>query len=217
MRERGLAVRSANGDVHIAKPKRRRRSGGARPGRRRAVRGQALGHRKGREAVRPLVAAGGVVVPFQNGVESIERIGAVVGATRVMGGVAYIAATIAEPGVIAHTGTMARLRFGPVLPEQRAAAEALLAACKGAGIRRRAVRRHPPRAVGEIRVPRGVLRNHQRVAPAARRRARRSRLARGARGGDARGVDARPRARRRRLPTISSREQMKFADTCRRK
>jgi 2-dehydropantoate 2-reductase len=30
-----------------------------------------------------------------------------------MGGAAYIAATIAEPGVIAHTGTMARLRFGP--------------------------------------------------------------------------------------------------------
>ena len=31
-----------------------------------------------------------------------------------MGGVAYIAAKIAEPGVIAHTGTMARLRFGAV-------------------------------------------------------------------------------------------------------
>ena len=29
-----------------------------------------------------------------------------------MGGVAQIAATIAEPGVIGHTGTMARLRFG---------------------------------------------------------------------------------------------------------
>ena len=37
-----------------------------------------------------------------------------------MGGVAYIAAKIAEPGVIAHTGTMARLRFGAVLPAQQA-------------------------------------------------------------------------------------------------
>jgi 2-dehydropantoate 2-reductase len=51
-----------------------------------------------------------------------------------MGGVAYIAAKISEPGVIAHTGTMARLRFGAVVPAQQPAAEALLAACKGAGI-----------------------------------------------------------------------------------
>src|SRR5512134_104937 len=68
------------------------------------------------ERIRPLVAKGGVVIPFQNGVESIERIGAILGAERVMGGVAYIAATIGEPGVIVHTGTMARLRFGPVHP-----------------------------------------------------------------------------------------------------
>ncbi len=86
------------------------------------------------EAIRPLVAHGGVVVPFQNGVDSIERIGAIVGAERVMGGVAQIAATIAEPGVIGHTGTMARLRFGPVLAAQQPVAEALLAACSGSGI-----------------------------------------------------------------------------------
>lgn len=85
-------------------------------------------------AIKPLLAAGGVVIPFQNGVESIERIGAVVGAAQVMGGAAYIAAKISEPGVIAHTGTMARLRFGAVVPSQQPAAEALLAACKVAGI-----------------------------------------------------------------------------------
>ena len=51
-----------------------------------------------------------------------------------MGGAAYIAAKIADPGVIAHTGTMARLRFGTLLPAQQPAAEALLAACKRAAI-----------------------------------------------------------------------------------
>jgi len=51
-----------------------------------------------------------------------------------MGGVAYIAATIAEPGVIAHTGQMARLRFGPVLREQEATAQSFREACTGAGI-----------------------------------------------------------------------------------
>lgn len=86
------------------------------------------------QAIRPIVAGGGVVIPFQNGVESIERIGAVLGAERVMGGAAYIAARIAEPGVIVQTGPMARLRFGAVLPEQRPAAEAFHAACLAAQI-----------------------------------------------------------------------------------
>ncbi len=86
------------------------------------------------DAIRPLLANGGVVIPFQNGVESIERIGAVVGADRVLGGVAYIAATIGEPGVIVHTGTMARLRFGPVARRAAARCRGLAAACRSAGI-----------------------------------------------------------------------------------
>ena len=86
------------------------------------------------ERIRPLVEKGGVVIPFQNGVESIERVGSVLGAERVMGGAAYIAGRIREPGVIVQTGTMARLRFGPVLPAQKKTAAAFLAACQRAKI-----------------------------------------------------------------------------------
>ena len=86
------------------------------------------------ERIRPLVAGGGVVIPFQNGVDSIERIGAVLGREQVMGGAAYIAARIGEPGEIVQTGKMARLRFGPVVPSQRAAAQAFHAACVQADI-----------------------------------------------------------------------------------
>jgi 2-dehydropantoate 2-reductase len=86
------------------------------------------------ERIRPLVARGGVVIPFQNGVESIERIGKVLGKERVMGGAAYIAARIAEPGVIAQTGLMSRLRFGAVEPSQRPVAAAFHAGCAKAGI-----------------------------------------------------------------------------------
>jgi 2-dehydropantoate 2-reductase len=134
IRERGLIVKSAGGEIHVAN----------------AVAtddAKSLGvfdvvlfavklwdTETAAAAMRPLLAGGGVVIPFQNGVESIERIGAVVGAAQVMGGVAYIAATIAEPGVIAHTGQMARLRFGPVLPAQEAAAQRFREACAGAGI-----------------------------------------------------------------------------------
>jgi len=85
------------------------------------------------EQLRPVVSRG-VVIPFQNGVESIERLAAVLGPERVMGGSAYIATRIAAPGVIEHTGTMARLRFGPVMASQRKAAESFLQACKAAGI-----------------------------------------------------------------------------------
>jgi 2-dehydropantoate 2-reductase len=86
------------------------------------------------EQLRPLVAKGGHVIPFQNGVESIERLSKVLGAERIMGGSAYIGTRISAPGVIEHTGTMARLRFGPVLPAQRPAAERFLSACQQAGI-----------------------------------------------------------------------------------
>ncbi len=134
MREQGLSVKSALGDVHLPKP---------------TVTDDpaTLGWfdvvlfavklwdtESGAIAIKPMLAAGGVVIPFQNGVESIERIGKVVGPEQVMGGVAYIAAKIAEAGVIVHTGTMARLVFGPVLATQRPSADSLLAACKGAGI-----------------------------------------------------------------------------------
>jgi 2-dehydropantoate 2-reductase len=84
--------------------------------------------------LQPLLAHGGLVVTLQNGVESIDRVGAIVGAERVTGGAAYLAATIAEPGVIVHTGTLARLRFGPMLPGQQAAVDSLLAACCDAGV-----------------------------------------------------------------------------------
>jgi len=84
--------------------------------------------------LRPVVAKGGFVIPFQNGVESVARIGAILGKERVMGGAAYIAGRIGEPGVIMHTGTIARLRFGPVVPAQRSAAQAFYAACQGAKI-----------------------------------------------------------------------------------
>src|SRR5262249_10105117 len=62
--------------------------------------------------LKPLIARGGVAIPFQNGLAAPDVLMRVLGAQHVLGGVAYIAATIREPGVITHTGTMARLRVG---------------------------------------------------------------------------------------------------------
>jgi len=134
MRERGLTVRSALGDIRIEKPTASDEPAtlGARDVVLFAV--KLWDTESAAQAIRPLLAGGGIVVPFQNGVESVERIGAIVGARQVMGGVAYIAGAIGEPGVIVHTGQMARLRFGAVLREQEAAAKSFLEACESAGI-----------------------------------------------------------------------------------
>jgi 2-dehydropantoate 2-reductase len=134
LREHGLAIRSAKGDVTIAKP--RVTDDAATIGAVDVVMFTVKLWDTEAAAAQcaPLVRDGGVVIPFQNGVESIERIGSVLGAERVMGGVAFIAATIAEPGIIAHTGTMARLRVGAILRSQDEAARDFAAACQRAQI-----------------------------------------------------------------------------------
>lgn len=86
------------------------------------------------ERLRPVVGKDTVVIPFQNGVESTERLGRILGKEKVLGGAAYIGTRIKAPGVIEHSGQMARLQFGPVMPSQRAVAQAFLEVCKGAGI-----------------------------------------------------------------------------------
>ena len=60
----------------------------------------------------PLVGDDTAVVSLQNGVDNEERLAAVLGDDRVVGGAAYIFATIAAPGVIDHTGGPASLVVG---------------------------------------------------------------------------------------------------------
>ncbi|HJS76866.1 MAG TPA: 2-dehydropantoate 2-reductase [Burkholderiales bacterium] len=86
------------------------------------------------ERLRPIVAGHTIVIPLQNGVESVERLATIFPREQVIGGSAYIGTRIAAPGVIEHIGTMAGIEFGPLMPSQRGPAEAFLAACQGAGI-----------------------------------------------------------------------------------
>jgi 2-dehydropantoate 2-reductase len=86
------------------------------------------------EQIKPLLAHDSAVVSLQNGVTAEDTLARVLGPQHVLGGVAHIAAVIAEPGVIRHTGSLARLTFGELdgLPSWRQ--EGLLSACIGAGI-----------------------------------------------------------------------------------
>ena len=61
----------------------------------------------------PLIGPDTLVVPLQNGVESVDLLSQAVGSRHVAGGTAYVAAVVSEPGRIRHTA-MGRLIFGPV-------------------------------------------------------------------------------------------------------
>lgn len=63
-------------------------------------------------ALAPLIGPETAVITLQNGIASAETLTARIGAAHVAGGVAHIAAQVAGPGVIRHTGTLARLSFG---------------------------------------------------------------------------------------------------------
>ena len=86
------------------------------------------------EQIRPAIGPQTIVIPFQNGVESIDRLRKILPPASVIGGSAYIGTRIGAPGVIEHTGTMARIRFGVLTPEQRPAAERFLEVCRKASI-----------------------------------------------------------------------------------
>jgi 2-dehydropantoate 2-reductase len=80
----------------------------------------------------PLIGPDTVVIPFQNGVDSVDVLTRAVGRAHVAGGTAYVAAVIAEPGLIRHTA-MDHLIFGELDGARSPRLERLLAACQPAG------------------------------------------------------------------------------------
>lgn len=134
MRVRGLRVESQLGDVHLPDVH---------------VTGDPAGigavdlvlfsvklwdTREAAEAVKPLLGPDTAVVSFQNGVAKDDILGQALGAGHVIGGVSYIAATIAEPGLIRHSGTLAKLVFGEYDGSLSPRAREFRDACAGSAI-----------------------------------------------------------------------------------
>ena len=86
------------------------------------------------EQLRSVMAQGAFIVPFQNGVEAIERLRKSFPKEQVLGGSAYIASRISAPGTIEHIGQMERLQVGTLLPSQDAIARRFVEACRGGKI-----------------------------------------------------------------------------------
>jgi 2-dehydropantoate 2-reductase len=85
-------------------------------------------------ALSKAIAPHTTLLSFQNGVQKDELLRKIAGEKAVMGGVAYIGAGIARPGVVWHTGTMQKLAFGEFDGTRSQRAVALLDSCTRAGI-----------------------------------------------------------------------------------
>ncbi len=86
------------------------------------------------EACRLLVGPASGVVTFQNGVDSADVLARILGREHVIGGVAQISSVVAEPGLIKHTGTLARFAVGELDGAASMRVEALAAALQAAAV-----------------------------------------------------------------------------------
>jgi 2-dehydropantoate 2-reductase len=83
------------------------------------------------DAVAPALEGRGRVLPLLNGMAHMRVLDARFGRERVMGGVAYIGATLAPDGTVRHLNEFHRIAFGARAPSQKAVCEALAAALAG--------------------------------------------------------------------------------------
>jgi 2-dehydropantoate 2-reductase len=85
-------------------------------------------------AIAPVVGAGTLVLSLQNGVDKDEMLCSVIGREHVVGAVTYIVATLAEPGVVVHSGALQRILLGELDGGRSDRVERVASALAAAGI-----------------------------------------------------------------------------------
>ena len=134
MRQDGLRIRSAHGDLRIHPIEATDDARAIGPVDFAIVAVKLYDTEAAAESCRALIGPNTSVVSLQNGVTAADTLAAAVGAERVLGGIAYIMATIDAPGLIVHTGPMARLVLGEFGGGASARVSALAAAIRRAGV-----------------------------------------------------------------------------------
>jgi 2-dehydropantoate 2-reductase len=86
------------------------------------------------EHISPLIGPETVVIPLQNGIDASERLGPILGASHVLGGVAMVTGTIVAPGVIRQTGKHHSFIFGELDGQITPRAERIRDVSQAAGI-----------------------------------------------------------------------------------
>jgi 2-dehydropantoate 2-reductase len=133
LRERGLRVRSVRGDFEVALPA---TDDPAEVGPVDVVLFCVKSYDTDVAAreLSPLMHGETAILSLQNGVDNEEKIAAAVGSERVMGGVAFIFASVAEPGVIVDDGGPGSLVFGELDGSRRDRGARFLGLCEEAGV-----------------------------------------------------------------------------------
>jgi 2-dehydropantoate 2-reductase len=85
------------------------------------------------ELAKPAVGEHTGVLSLQNGMDNEDKLARILGMDHVIGGVSYVFANIAEPGIVAHH-QLGRIVFGEMNGQSSKRASAFLDACKRAGI-----------------------------------------------------------------------------------
>ena len=133
LRERGLRILSAQGDIHLPTVRATDDPTTIGPVDLVFFTVKQYDTETALQTLRPLVGPHTLVVPFQNGVDAVDTLVGAVGRDHVAGGTTYVSAVISEPGTIRHTA-MGRLAFGPLDGRRLFALETLRDACAHAGI-----------------------------------------------------------------------------------
>jgi len=80
------------------------------------------------QAIKPMIGPSTSVISFQNGVDAVERIGAVIGKEHMLGGATWLSAAIEAPGIIGQYSQFRRIVLGEmdgrITPRAEAVAEA---------------------------------------------------------------------------------------------
>jgi 2-dehydropantoate 2-reductase len=134
MRANGLVVRSARGDLHLTDITATDDPNTLAPADLVLIGVKLWDTEAAATAVQPLVRPGAAVVSFQNGIEKDDVLARILGREAVIGGTAQISVVIAGPGVIAHTGALAKLVIGELDNRRTPRIETIAATCQTAGI-----------------------------------------------------------------------------------
>ncbi|MGB7257836.1 MAG: 2-dehydropantoate 2-reductase [Pseudolabrys sp.] len=132
IRKNGLKIESVHGDLHLPKPNATDNPTEVGPVDVVMFAVKLWDTEKAAELTKPMVGPNTRVITLQNGIDSVERIAPILGREQTVGGVAYIATVIAEPGVIKHTSQFATMHFGRADKKPDATLAAFAAAGKAA-------------------------------------------------------------------------------------
>lgn len=135
MRARGLVLRE-HGETRVLQPVRVAAAPGEADGNPAFVLFTVKGYdtETAARALRPALGPGTAVLTLQNGVDSVERLEAILDPLAVLAGTTTIESTVAEPGVIERAGPTPRIVLGEPGGGMSARAETIAAAFREAGV-----------------------------------------------------------------------------------